>query len=128
MIYDDVIIERAIPVDNDFPYEVSWIYPSKLKNEKIFIDNIKHTYNDLKQLVKYQKQLENEKKVLFRLQFDSQISKQKEIINIIETKIEETIKRLNDGISPYYWSVHYSKGIMYNDIHLEGYILALENI
>lgn len=99
---DIAVIQNFYPEDM---YSVAWIFPSELNKEKIFQNNIEHTYNDLKEWIKEKAYLKASNEILYILKFDSQIEHQKEISRKHEQKITEIEGKMNEGISPYKWTI-----------------------
>lgn len=107
---------------------VVWIFPQELKNEEIFKNNIEHTYNDLKELIKEKAYLKASDEILSVLKFDSQIEHQKEIGRKHKQNITKIKDRMNDGISPYKWVIfeHFDEYI--NKVSVKAdYALVLKN-
>lgn len=103
-LVEDLCIMENFP-DPEFHYRVAWIFPEKLYKEKIFQDNIRHTLSELKEIITINDALRAEKKLLEFLEFDSQIEKQKKVIEEYELKSIAAFDKLNEGISPYYWYI-----------------------
>lgn len=75
----EFLIMDYFAFSNDFPYTVKWLFPRELNKEKIFQDNLSHTINDLKELVREIDMLNGNQRVLETLKFDSQRKKTEEI-------------------------------------------------
>lgn len=99
---DKVVIQNNYLEDM---LSVAWIFPYDLNREEIFQNNIKHTYNDLKEWIKEKAYLQASNEILSILKFDSQIKHQKEISKKHEQNIVEIETKMNEGISPYKWTI-----------------------
>ncbi len=108
-------------------YSVAWVFPYELNKEKIFQNNIEHTYNDLKEWIKEKVYLKSSNEILSILKFDSQIEHQKEISREHEQKITEIETKMNEGISPYKWEILKDVDFWIFENHVKAdYVLMLD--
>lgn len=126
-----IIIQNLVVVDGfsafDFPYTVKWIYPMELSNEEIFKKNIRHTFADLKELVKEKELLKANEEMLKMLYFSSQIERQNKHIAENQERIQEITRRMNDEIHPYYWEIFEKVDTFVEGIHIKSdYVLKLQ--
>lgn len=114
----------------DFLDTVTVIFPYHLYNEKIFQNNLAHISSIFPDFIKKYEQFEYEKQLLERLKFDSQIEKQKKVIEKCEFLMKSSETNLNEGIAPYFWQVHKNvDGYAEDGTHIKAnYVLALEKI
>lgn len=99
---DISIVHSYFPEDI---FSVVWIFPYEFNKEEIFRNNIRHTYEDLKELIKEKTFLKSGNEILENLKFDSQKEYQREINKKHERRITEIEEKMNEGISPYKWVI-----------------------
>lgn len=100
----NVCITENFP-DGKFPYSVVAIFSEELSREPILKENLSHLFKNFKEYLRTSEQLNNEKYILGKLKFDSQIAQQNEVIEQIEKELVDCKEEMNKGISPYEWIV-----------------------
>ena len=125
----EFVIMDYFAFSNDFPYTIKWLFPRELNKEKIFQDNLSHTINDLKELVRETELLEGNERVLDALKFDSQKEKQKKYIEENKKKIDEIDKRMNEEIAPYRWRISKNVDTWFEGQYIKAdYLLTLMTV
>lgn len=125
----DFLIMDSFSFSGDFPYTVKWLFPRELNREKIFQDNLSHTFSDLKELVREIDLLNGNQRVLETLKFDSQKEKQKKYIEENKKKIDEIDKRMNEEIAPYRWRISKNVDTWFEGLYIKAdYLLTLMTV
>ena len=121
----DMMLMENFP-DPGFPYRVAWLFPDELYKEEIFKNNLSHILSDLEEFINETKLLENNKRILEYMKFDSQKEKQLVIVNENRKRISEIEDKMNEGISPYKWRVikNFSGFLCNRHVHVD-YLLEL---
>lgn len=89
----------------DFPYDVAFLYPYELHNEKILKDNIDIVSSKIMEYIKENELLGQSIQILRFLKFESQQEKQKSFIDDCKRRLKEIIEEFNKDIKPYYWEI-----------------------
>lgn len=101
---ENICIEN-INTTPEHPCRIIVVHPKKLRNDPIFQNNYSHLIDNFYKWLDLKQQYESEKRILHFLNFDSQIDKQKKIIENISNQINDVENNMNKGISPYRWKV-----------------------
>lgn len=124
----DVIVLNMMKTP-DFPYDIVFMYPDEIHNEKIFKGNLEVIPSLLRLYIQEKEMIEGNKQVLKHLKFESQQEKQKKFIADGENVLRGLLDKMNKDIKPYYWVIH--KGIDSFDYESNmrikaDYVLAIE--
>lgn len=101
---ENICIENIITTP-EHPYRIIVVYPKEFRSDPIFQNNRGHLIGNFYKWLDLKKQCEGEKSILPFLNFDSQIDKQKKIIENISNQINDIENNMNKGLSPYRWIV-----------------------